>query len=814
MQANNMSMEDKAWGLIYDAVLRVVDYRGNIKAGSSVYSPDFSPNNIRKLIVSPDGVIAFYHISVDGYGKVRTSSFKPELLRSAQQSELYQPLFSVLYADRICASIEEVIIIPKSNSGESCFYYEKDTNASGLIKSYKKSDGSTDTNKLIESRYKRLYAFSIYAGTLDEFKRNLSTTKIQPNTMFCEQDWFGASAIKSYFHKDDWYTGYGSSASFYVMDAVGGKLNSHFKTVAEKMAFLEKESRYRKSAEDYTNDIDEFKKTVKDFEIFLTVSGSVYTQTKTAQDVIPLFSGITKLQPEITRTSLIDLRKMGVKELDSYYKKLEPFFVFVDPTERTVTSCTKIVTTEIKYKIRSMFLDLYTKYLTFIGELMSVNRPVAVALLKHDLVLLDMPDLVRVYETYSFQDYVSIGNVKLNFERLKETTSSISNTIKDCVLLRSSGKVKTFADVYGSDEEYYGKILQYSTKSGMSASEVASLMFSIQYIVYMHELELAQGNTVVEHNLQGTCFVTYKDTLDSFTVYKVGSVESNDSYTVFRNRLNTENFRDVIDAVFADALSIDRGTDISLSGLLHRGEYTSVCKDLNIPLSEEIHINNTLKEDTYLDRFLSNALGVDDDVSLKELIELVESKKETLHENSEALKYYDIKADLKVLLPHEIESKLKLDALRCCDFSNTKSELMSKYSLTDDTMVSSYKRTLDVYDYLVQLRMIVSKFHSVYLKDLPQFCALCVKCRALLKASGKDALPVRFIDVNDMPISGLRDLCDSDGIVKGTYGFRKGKNVYTDSVEFLFRTDRQVNVSDIKSYLNVLYTIYAQAFYN
>ena len=63
----------------YDLALKAVDYYGNIARNrknrdtSNNYSPEFSPNNIRRVIICPDKVVSEFHVGVDK-GKSRVKS--------------------------------------------------------------------------------------------------------------------------------------------------------------------------------------------------------------------------------------------------------------------------------------------------------------------------------------------------------------------------------------------------------------------------------------------------------------------------------------------------------------------------------------------------------------------------------------------------------------------------------------------------------------------------------------------------------------------------------------------------------------------
>ena len=53
----------------YDMAFELIDYCGDIarnsKGASRGYSPNFSPNNIKRLIISPDCIEVHYHLPIE-----------------------------------------------------------------------------------------------------------------------------------------------------------------------------------------------------------------------------------------------------------------------------------------------------------------------------------------------------------------------------------------------------------------------------------------------------------------------------------------------------------------------------------------------------------------------------------------------------------------------------------------------------------------------------------------------------------------------------------------------------------------------------
>ena len=220
---------------IYDKILPLIDYCGDIAKGGNaenkIYNQSFSPNNIRRLIISPDGVMVYYHIPTKHNSVLKQVPLPEQMVAHCQYLEDYKPMTAILYAERICASIEEVIVIPRSNTGGT-YLTSKEIDFSSLLVRYN-GTGSLEEN--IKSRYKRLYAYTIYEnGTYSDFIANMRKVKDSPTTLISTLDFMQGSRVQ-YIHKDDWYLGYGSAAKYYELDAVNGKLNTHFNAVKAKI---------------------------------------------------------------------------------------------------------------------------------------------------------------------------------------------------------------------------------------------------------------------------------------------------------------------------------------------------------------------------------------------------------------------------------------------------------------------------------------------------------------------------------------------------------------------------------------------------
>lgn len=261
---------------LYDMVLPLVDYCGDIKGKRQTYSQYYSPNNIRRLYLSPDGAMVMYHVNA-GKGLRKTVSFNGGMVQQCEMCADYVPMLYVLSADRVCASIEEVVICQRGDNGAVLDQREMDF--MGLVKSYKGS--GSDLKDTIMNRYKRLHSFMVYSGSIKEFLASTgsydSALRVLTDSEFVQR---GCSV--EIFHDNDWYKGYGSSAQFYMLDRQGSPLNEHFKKVLTKITEQQKEA-----------DLDNFKK-----ERVKGVQAEFDTKYEQALQIIKGYTRLRKLEAE------------------------------------------------------------------------------------------------------------------------------------------------------------------------------------------------------------------------------------------------------------------------------------------------------------------------------------------------------------------------------------------------------------------------------------------------------------------------------------------------------------------------------------
>lgn len=255
---------------VYNKVLSLVDYCGdiarNIKTGvTAEYNPIFSPNNIRRLILSPDGAMVYYHVGV-GLGLRKIEYLNPKMVEYVQNLEDYTPMTAVLYADRVCSSIEEVIILTRSSNGSTSLTY-RELDFQSLLKNYK--GNGADLEDMIKSRYKRLYAYVVADMTLEDFMNSLKTVKDSSYTQLAKQDFLADATIHVF--NENWSEHWGSAATYYLLDRESSKLNLHFKEVKETLA----NARKKKNVDEFLEkNLSEVK---KDFDTAISFYYKVYS---------------------------------------------------------------------------------------------------------------------------------------------------------------------------------------------------------------------------------------------------------------------------------------------------------------------------------------------------------------------------------------------------------------------------------------------------------------------------------------------------------------------------------------------------------
>lgn len=232
----------------------------------------FSPNNIKTLIIGPDGVIVGYHIN-------KITQFKPytpQQLMQYHSDTKAKPLLRALHDGVQFPSVEEVIILVPSNQN---IFRPHDFSPATLVRS------SSFTMEGLKHDYKRLRYFTVVSipsinvmsGLYQAMQaQNLDKPGIQKKsiTQFIQE--FGLQPEITEVHSDTEYfldngISIKSRETYPQMDGAQGELNLYFQKVKNYLqAQLDKEAKAATAADEkqaaliQAQNLENFIKVMKD----------------------------------------------------------------------------------------------------------------------------------------------------------------------------------------------------------------------------------------------------------------------------------------------------------------------------------------------------------------------------------------------------------------------------------------------------------------------------------------------------------------------------------------------------------------------
>lgn len=185
---------------IREKVFKLLDYCGDIARNNNnetpSYSAKFSPNNIKRVVISTDGVLVQLHQGVQGYGKSSHSSvydfvrFSSASLYKEQHPEdttkKYKPLLSLFAMKNIFSGVEEIILLTKPVNANIPNDITIENDLYLMIRTYDKAGSIEDK---IKGRFKRLRYYTVLNLN---FENLIQLIKTQPNVLksmyFSEED--------------------------------------------------------------------------------------------------------------------------------------------------------------------------------------------------------------------------------------------------------------------------------------------------------------------------------------------------------------------------------------------------------------------------------------------------------------------------------------------------------------------------------------------------------------------------------------------------------------------------------------------------
>lgn len=237
--------EDDYSSYCYDLVASKINIGAEsaIALGGNSQIMGWSPNNIRRLVVSPDGFLVQYHTnSADTKNRklIDIVLFRDRSkLEKCFSSSGYKPMVTTLVGSRICSSVEEIVYLTKQ--GESGLVLPRsEADVNKLVTGYKSSLG--DIYTVLGSRFVRLKSLITLNLTLQEFYKTYGGNLKENMTQLSDIEAIGKSSktIKEIWWKSTYLRG-----THYTPDVEGGVLDRHFSAILESK---EKELRDAKLA--------------------------------------------------------------------------------------------------------------------------------------------------------------------------------------------------------------------------------------------------------------------------------------------------------------------------------------------------------------------------------------------------------------------------------------------------------------------------------------------------------------------------------------------------------------------------------------
>lgn len=236
---------------IRENIQGLIDYRGDIRNNadslrSARYSKDYSPNNIKTVVISTEGILVRLHRPYTGSlnkGCMRLSNtimyyqFTPLKLYKPDangQPDLGKSILEMLVKPLVCASIEEIIFLNGVANDVSVQFVDlmmsHDFDVSKLLLGYKKT---ANTYEDLKARFARLHEI---AQVNLNFYSLINTYRV--NREMIEKSNFLLDAMRSRVvasekFNEDWYNGINLQPSTYYLD---NELKGYFEGIKTKYA--------------------------------------------------------------------------------------------------------------------------------------------------------------------------------------------------------------------------------------------------------------------------------------------------------------------------------------------------------------------------------------------------------------------------------------------------------------------------------------------------------------------------------------------------------------------------------------------------
>lgn len=278
-------------------------------------SASWSPNNVKRLYICPDGVMVEFFTGTPS----KYVPFDPNKYVECISSQKYKPMIGVLAGkgnSNVCSNIEEIIVCTKSRVPQLA---QRGISVHPLEVAYENIIDSAkiggDMKQAIQARFGRLRAVMIFNMDIATLTNGVKTVRannsgkgIQPEYMLADTKMISSRASTVVdFNTGSWFNSISLRPQFYRADAEGGVLYKKLHSIKDKYAVTKKSDEAAKARDAYIGSLRE--EVTKEAELLKLEANAVLTLLILQQhlgvfgEVVKYSDGVSKLTHRMSELS-------------------------------------------------------------------------------------------------------------------------------------------------------------------------------------------------------------------------------------------------------------------------------------------------------------------------------------------------------------------------------------------------------------------------------------------------------------------------------------------------------------------------------
>lgn len=328
----------------------------------------YSPNNVRRLFLSPDGVSVQFFTT----NQLKSKAFEPDKYMRCVSHPKYKPVIGVLAgmgAGNVCSNIEEIIICMRSgrqSQGVSLSLNQLEADYTNLLDTSR--IGNKDIKSAIMQRFGRLRSVMYFDGCLGDFIRSYAQKGASLTYTYADDDSVRRLACSVHdFNTKDWYMSISLRPQYYQADMPDGLLSRKLNNTKEYFLKLKKDSAVDDAKQAYLGElVDKWEKAVSDFEpVFYALTG-LYSVCAGNRGTFYYASGVDmqKLLHTLAQFKFYDLEKALSRntKLVSVFKKLGISFTPAESLGADRKNQFLVATQELRRASALIYVELINEF--------------------------------------------------------------------------------------------------------------------------------------------------------------------------------------------------------------------------------------------------------------------------------------------------------------------------------------------------------------------------------------------------------------------------------------------------------------------